>query len=56
MFVILEAGLGNQLFQIFAGLSKCLDNNEKCCIYEKIINPHGNNLPHCNVFKFGKLD
>lgn len=56
MYIILEAGLGNQLFQIFAGLSKCLDNNEKCYIYEKIINPHGNNLPYCNVFKFGKLD
>ena len=56
MFIILEAGLGNQLFQIFAGLSKCLDNNEKCFIYEKIINPHGNNLPYCDVFKFGKLE
>lgn len=56
MFIILEAGLGNQLFQIFTGLSKCLDNNEKCFIYEKIINPHGNNLPYCDVFKFGKLD
>lgn len=56
MFIILEAGLGNQLFQIFAGLSKCLDNKENLYIYETIINPHGNNLPYCNVFKFGKLD
>ena len=56
MFVILEAGLGKQLFQIFAGLSKCLDNKENLYIYEKIINPHGNNLPYCNVFQFGKLD
>ena len=46
MFVILEAGLGNQLFQIFAGLSKCLDNKDNLYIYEKIINPHGNNLPY----------
>tara|TARA_B000000475_G_scaffold268558_1_gene261220 strand:- start:3695 stop:4465 length:771 start_codon:yes stop_codon:yes gene_type:complete len=48
MFIILEAGLGNQLFQIFAGLSKCLDNKENLYIYEKIINPHGNNLPYWN--------
>ena len=46
MFVILEAGLGNQLFQIFAGLSKCLDNKEKCNIYQTVINPHCNNLPY----------
>ena len=46
MFIVLEAGLGNQLFQIFAGLSKCLDNKDNLYIYEKIINPHGNNLSY----------
>lgn len=46
MFIILEAGLGNQLFQIFAGLSKCLDNNENCYIYKTIISPHSDNLPY----------
>jgi hypothetical protein len=46
MFIILEAGLGNQLFQIFAGLSTGLDNNEKCYIYKTIISPHSNNLPY----------
>ena len=46
MFIILEAGLGNQLFQIFAGLSKCLDNNENCYIYKTVISPHSDNLPY----------
>jgi len=46
MFIILEAGLGNQLFQIFAGLSKCLDNNEKLYIYNTVISPHCDNLPY----------
>jgi len=46
MFIILEAGLGNQLFQIFAGLSKCLDNNENCYIYKTVISPHCDNLPY----------
>lgn len=49
MFIILEAGLGNQLFQIFAALSKCLDNNEKLYIYQIIINPHNNNSPYWNT-------
>jgi hypothetical protein len=44
MYLIIGAGLGNQLFSIFSGMSKALDMNKlnNLKIYSVIINPHNN--------------
>lgn len=45
VIIILESGLGNQLFMIFTGMSKAIDENKEFCIY-----PINHNYPRGYYF------
>jgi len=45
VIVLLDSGLGNQLFMIFTGMSKAIDENKEFCIY-----PTGYNYPRGHYF------